>query len=681
MVGVIIVQSLLSEKQLNMLFNKSKDFVFLCKKTDGDYTYVYINEAAIEIFQENVVGKKLSEIRSVELTDLIVKYYNMALDTNTQQNFQDYTSFKSEVRKYETTVIPVIDDEDQYVLAITKEIAFERDLQDKYLFMRSVFFKTFLSTVLISKGLKLLEANSAFIQTFNIDIEKMRGKEFLNFTFIDQDTKDELKKYLFDAQQGDHFTTKLIRFIDREGLTRSFTATFSPLMQEGEVAAVFIILQDVTEYIEQEKALRQTSHGLETFTRAMNSAADISITDANGRIVSVNDRYVKRVGYTREEIIGQTHQIVNSRYHSPEFFQNLWKTISGGEVWRGEICNRDKFGVTYWNDTTIIPLADVNGGIVQYLGVYFNISEKKRMMTQLRNVERTFRVITENTNDLIIIMCEDGIISYVSPSYVRLLGYEEEELLGKFYSQLLDEESFQEWNTVLKNLQDNVHEQTVELKLKSKQGDHLWTEGHYNAFFSNDHYGLCQIIMVSREITKRKERENKLMFMAYHDSLTNLPNRRYLNKEFPHLLEKAKARYESIAIVYLDGDNFKEVNDVYGHDVGDEFIHQFSKALMRSISLDDLVIRVGGDEFVLVLTNLSRNEELQLEQIQAFIERIRNQLHEGWYIDNHFFQPTASMGIAVYPKHGEKLEKLVDFADQALCESKTKQKNSYKIYE
>ena len=76
-----------------MLFNKSKDFVFLCKKTDGDYTYVYINEAAIEIFQENVVGKKLSEIRSIELTDLIVKYYNMALETNTQQNFQDYPSF------------------------------------------------------------------------------------------------------------------------------------------------------------------------------------------------------------------------------------------------------------------------------------------------------------------------------------------------------------------------------------------------------------------------------------------------------------------------------------------------------------------------------------------------------------------------------------------------------------
>lgn len=664
-----------------MLFNKSKDFVFLCKKTDGDYTYVYINEAAIEIFQENVVGKKLSEIRPVELTDLIVKYYNMALETNTQQNFQDYRSFQSEVRKYEITVIPVIDDENQYVLAIMKEIAFERDLQDKYLFMRSVFFKTFLSTILISKDWKLLEANLAFTQTFNIDIEKMRGKDFLDCAFIDQDTKDELKKYLFDVQQGDHFTTKLIRFIDREGITRSFTATFSPLMQEGEVAAVFIILQDVTEYIEQEKALRQTSHGLETFKRAMNSAADISITDTTGRIVFVNDRYVERVGYTREEIIGQTHHLVSSRYHSPEFFQNLWTTISKGEVWRGEICNRDKFGATYWNDTTIIPLTDVNGTIIQYLGVYFNVSEKKRMMTELHNVERIYRVITENTNDLIIITCEDGIISYASPSYVRLLGYKEEELLGKFYSQFLDEESLRDWNTVLENVQNNVREQTVELKLKSKKGDYLWTEGHYNAVFSNDSYGRCQIIMLSREITERKERENKLMFMAYHDSLTTLPNRRYLNKEFPHLIEKAKVRYESIAIVYLDGDNFKEVNDVYGHDVGDEFIRHFSKALMKSISLDDLVVRVGGDEFVLVLTNLSRNEELQLEQIQAVIERVRNELHEGWYIDGHFFQPTASMGIVFYPKHGENLEKLVDLADQALYESKLKQKNSYKIYE
>ena len=547
--------------------------------------------------------------------------------------------------------------------------------------MRSVFFKTFLSTVLISKDLKLLEANSAFIQTFNIDIEKMRGNDFLDFAFIAQDTKEELRNYLFDAQQGDHFTTKLIRFIDVEGLIRSFTATFSPLMQEEEVVAVFIILQDVTEYIEQEKALIQASHGLETFKGAINSAAAISISDTTGRTVDVNDLYVERMGYTREEIIGQTHRLVNSRYHSPEFFQNLWTTISAGEVWRGEICNKDKVGIRHWNETTIIPLMDINGEISGYLAVYFNVSEKKSMMAQLLNVERTFRVITENINDLIIITCEDGIISYASPSYVRLLGYDEEELIGNFYSRFLDVESIQVWNEVIENLKEHVYEQTVELKLKSKQGHVLWTEGHYNAVLSNDHTGRCQIIMVSREITVRKEREGKLIFMAYHDSLTNLPNRRFLHKEFPHIIEKVKARYESIAIVYLDGDNSKEVNDIHGHDVGDEFICYFSKALTNCVSQDDLVIRVGGDEFVIVLTTLSRNDELRLQQIKAFIERVRNQLHEGWHIDGHLFQPTSSMGISFYPNHAENLDKLIDLADQALCEAKSTQKNSYKIYE
>ena len=679
--GVIIVQALLSEKQFNMLFNKSKDLVFLCKKVDSDYTYVYINEVASNLFRENVVGKKLSEIRLIELKNWNVKYYNMALKTNTQQNFQNYTVIQSQVHKYETTVIPIVDGAEQYVLAMTKEMALERDLQDKYRFIQSLFVKTFLSIVLMSKDAKILEANSTFIQTFNIDMERMRGKDFLDFDFMDDDTKDKLTKYLLNARQGHHCTTDLIRFIDWQGIKRSYTASFSPFIQEKEVVAVFIILQDITEYIEQEKVLRQTSHILEMFKQAMNVVAAISVTDHTGRIVDVNNHFVKRVGYTREEIIGQTHHLVNSCHHPPEFFRNLWNTISAGKVWQGEICNQNKLGVTYWNDTTIIPIVDVDGQITRYLGIYFNISEKKSVMTKLRNIERTFNVITENTNDLIIITCEDGIISYASPSYVRLLGYEEEELLGKCYSQLLQEESLQDWYNVLQNLQNHVQGKTVELKLKSKQGDYLWTEGHYNAVVSDDHDGLCQIIMVSREITERKERENKLIFMAYHDSLTHLPNRRYLDKEFPHLIENAKEQYRSIAIIYVDGDNFKVVNDVYGHEVGDEFIRQFSKALLKSVSLDDLVIRVGGDEFVIVLPNFCRKEEVQLAQIEAFIDRLRHHLHEGWYIDGHLFQPTASMGIAFYPKHGEALEKLIDLADQALCQSKLNQKNSYKICE
>src|SRR5690606_33539196 len=98
--------------------------------------------------------------------------------------------------------------------------------------------------------------------------------------------------------------------------------------------------------------------------------------------------------------IGNTHRIVGSRQHSLEFYSNLWGTITKGEVWHGEICNRTKYGVPYWVDTTIIPLLDEKGKIYQFLAIHFDVTEKKRMFTELRNIEHMFKMINENTNDL-----------------------------------------------------------------------------------------------------------------------------------------------------------------------------------------------------------------------------------------------------------------------------------------
>lgn len=674
-------QAILDEKQLNMLFKKSRDFVFLCKKSGDDYTYVYTNPAAGAIFNERVIGKRLKEMVSPDFVRLIIQYYDLALEMDEPQVFQDYSSTFGEVRKYESSVTPVMINEEKYVLTITKEIAFDRHLQDKYLFMRSIFFKTFLSTILISNDWKLLEANRSFLEMFQMDIEQVRGQDFLQMTFIDQHSVAELKDLVERVQSGEQFCTKLLKFKSPDGIVRNFTATFAPLVENEAVAATFVILQEVTKFIQQEKELREMTHGFEALKRAMSKTADISFTDLKGNIMDVNSRFIERSGYSREELIGKSHRIVNSRYHPVEFYQDLWSTISSGKVWRGEICNRNKFGVPYWSETTIIPLSNVEGQIVQYLGIHFDVSEKKQVMSRLRNIERTFRMITENTNDLIIITDEAGIISYASPSYVRLLGYKETELLGKSYYKFLDEESIPVWSAIIENVPRNSREQMVELKLKTKNGQTLWTEGHYKVAIEEREYSMNQIIMLSREITERKKQESILMFMAYHDSLTNLPNRRYLNREFPLIAEKSSSRQESMAVIYVDGDDFKAVNDLYGHDVGDEFIRHFSQTLLQSVSIEDLVIRIGGDEFVVVLTKLACNKEEQLEQIQAFMDRVRSNLEKGWFINGHHFSPTSSMGISIYPEQGEDLETLLEKADRSLYQAKLVRKNSFKIYE
>jgi len=669
-------------EQLDLLFKNSDDFVFLMKKDKGDYRYLYANKSAVDTIKSIksiVVGATVNEVMIPNLSKTILKYYDLALKTNQQQTFEDYASFSSEIKKYETTVIPIFHENEQYILATTKLIAFDRNLQDKYLFMRSIFFKSFLSTILVSPNLEVLEANPRFLKEFGFDIEKMRGKSLLKTGIFSQDSYEKYETLLKRIADGEHFETLQVEFFDHKGEKRNFLATISPLSRDDEIIAFFIILQETTQYVRQAQQLKEYSHTVELFKNALGSAADISITDTNGRIIDVNERFLNRTGYTREEVIGQTHSIVNSRFHPKEFFQDMWEQLKNGKVWRGEICNKTKHGVTYWNESTIIPLTNIHGEVDQYLGIYFNVSEKKKIMTQLRNIERTFRIITENTNDLIVIIDDLDIVIYASPSYVRLLNISEEQIVGKSYSNLLDDESKKVWASI-RSLNRADLSDFVELKLQKANGEIVWTEGHFKRVTDGRFEDLGQITMVSREITERKMREKDLMFLAFHDSLTRLPNRRMLEKEFPHFIEVAKGRFESIAVCYIDGDNFKKINDSYGHDVGDEFIRAFGQIIQRCIRKEDLVVRMGGDEFIVILNHLSRNEGVLQRQITAFYKRLQAELQKGWEINGIPFNATCTMGVAFYPKDADTLEQLIDLADQMLFEAKKEDRNCFKCF-
>lgn len=137
---------------------------------------------------------------------------------------------------------------------------------------------------------------------------------------------------------------------------------------------------------------------------------------------------------------------------------------------------------------------------------------------------------------------------------------------------------------------------------------------------------------------------------------------------------------ESLAVLYVDGDNFKRVNDQFGHDVGDEFIIQFGKALMKSVRANDLVVRMGGDEFAIVLTGLVRDKIKRKHQVKHIIGRINENLKQGWLISKQTFAPTASIGVAFYPDHGASLEKLLSSSDKALYNAKTTSIKNYTIY-
>ncbi|EST54258.1 diguanylate cyclase [Brevibacillus panacihumi W25] len=188
--------------------------------------------------------------------------------------------------------------------------------------------------------------------------------------------------------------------------------------------------------------------------------------------------------------------------------------------------------------------------------------------------------------------------------------------------------------------------------------------------------GICtHVFAVTRDITQHKKRELTLEFMAYHDMLTGLPNRRLLELDLQRALEDANSTQEMVAILFLDCDYFKQINDTWGHQAGDVFLQLLAERLKSCVREEDTLSRLGGDEFVIVLRRVSRPD--QAAEVAA---RILHSIQQPWQVHDATFTVTTSIGISLYPLHSLHADELLNCADEALYRAKAKGRNQYVIY-
>lgn len=188
--------------------------------------------------------------------------------------------------------------------------------------------------------------------------------------------------------------------------------------------------------------------------------------------------------------------------------------------------------------------------------------------------------------------------------------------------------------------------------------------------------GICtHVFAVTRDITQHKKRELKLEFMAYHDGLTGLPNRRLLELDLQRALDDAKNTGEMVAVLFLDCDYFKWINDTWGHQAGDVFLQLLAERLKSCVREEDTVSRLGGDEFVIVLRRVTRPD-----QAAEVATRILHTIQQPWQVQDATFTVTTSIGIALYPLHALQADELLNCADEALYSAKAKGRNQYIIY-
>ncbi|MBC7414384.1 MAG: EAL domain-containing protein [Herminiimonas sp.] len=316
--------------------------------------------------------------------------------------------------------------------------------------------------------------------------------------------------------------------------------------------------------------------------------------------------------------------------------------------------------------------------------------ENRRIAWQLECSEKLYRYMVDSSPDIIYTLNQEGRFSFVNDRAHQLLGFSRDDLIGKHYSSVVHDDDLERAYYVFNERRVGERaSRNVELRLKSVNGDdkertfdHTLMTLSFNSMgmYANDDavrkvefhgtYG------VARDITDRKRAEELISYQAYHDILTDLPNRILFKDRLGLAMIHAKRNETELAVMFVDLDRFKLVNDTLGHIKGDELLQQVAGRLKDNLRGGDTLARLGGDEFTIFLPELQSREDAQV-----VAEKFLDCLQRAFFLDGHEVYISASIGIAVYPTDGESMDDLLRHADIAMYQVKADGKNGYSFYD
>jgi diguanylate cyclase (GGDEF)-like protein/PAS domain S-box-containing protein len=303
----------------------------------------------------------------------------------------------------------------------------------------------------------------------------------------------------------------------------------------------------------------------------------------------------------------------------------------------------------------------------------------KRYLRHRRSVDSRYKAIIDQTNDGIVIVDAESLkVQYCNPAFLCRIGHSEAEARDLTLTEIFADASSTP-ESLLARLKDADSKCSIDLQLRCKDGALVDVEVRCNPLEADGREGYAY---VTHDVSVRRKAEQQLIDnqqrldrMAHHDQLTGLPNRHHLATFLPEAIAQARAANAMLGVVFLDLDRFKHINDTRGHETGDKLLQEVARRLRTCVRDTDVVIRMGGDEFVVVFRNVKSYDEVTLGA-----NRIVESLNKPIIIDQHPLQTTGSVGVSLFPRDGADMGELLKHSDTAMYQAKDRGRNNVQMF-
>lgn len=552
---------------------------------------------------------------------------------------------------------------------ITYEVEAERQLHQTEARFSTIFHASPDAILILRRNEDLiLDFNEGFTELLGYSREEaISARGIMSKSWIDERERNSV---LSELEATGEIVDREVFLRDKHGDTVCVEISLRLIEIDGE-ENVLCIGRDVTQRVKNEATIRESE---QKFAKVFSHSPDgICILRASDQtLYDINDVLLEGSGYHRDELIGKSIGDLNLFNDDGSFAVSMASLAREGSLQNRELTLRNASGegVTCLVSATTIEL----GGEPYILAIIKDVSAQRRVEAKLRSSEERFRGVFENAPIGMLLIDTKGGIFSCNRFAAELLAYRDEDMIGTHISRLVPREDRRTLKDLLTRLTQENNVSRSERRMLSKNGLEIWTSFQL-VRQSDDSGDASYYILQITDITESKRNHARMEQMAFYDMLTNLANRRLFNDRLQHAIARTQRSKRSAALLYLDLDQFKRVNDTLGHEAGDELLRQVAARLKECVRKEDTVARPGGDEFTILLYDIHSSADAG-----NVAEKILAKLRQPIAVRGHQLVVTTSIGITILPDDARDANTLTRNADLAMYNAKERGRNNYQFF-